>query len=211
MTTHNASGTRRRYRSRFGPAAYYYSNSNPVPAVVPANFKPATSLSLLVPNLLVLNKQIYDEAQPMLYANNDFAFEDTYALHTFLTKIGTKNVATLQDLTVNGWGASGAHKAMNPPAVSLLTAAVSLQRFHINCKIHYDGAVGVARQLFRDGHHWIDLRGEAAVSVLEVSEKNFETVTPLYRYRPKPKERTKEENMEDLRNELRRLIKNKGD
>lgn len=42
----------------------------------------------LVPNLLLLNRETYAQTQPILYGSNNFAVEDTTALHAFLAMIG---------------------------------------------------------------------------------------------------------------------------
>lgn len=42
----------------------------------------------LVPNLLLLNRETYAQTQPILYGSNDFAVQDTTALHAFLAMIG---------------------------------------------------------------------------------------------------------------------------
>ena len=104
-----------------------------------------TKLTPLVPNITLLNKAIHAETQPILYGNNEFIFEDTTALYQFLAGIGSKNVATLTDITVNGWGDTKSHRSMNHPAMTLLVPAVNLERLMIDYRIHYNGYVGAAR------------------------------------------------------------------
>ena len=74
----------------------------------------------MVPNILLLDKATYAQAQPMLYGGNTFAVQDTTALFTFLTNIGSQNLATITDLSLEAWGESKAHRAMNYPALSML-------------------------------------------------------------------------------------------
>ena len=134
--------------------------------------KPKT-LTALAPVLLCVSKAVMAEAQPVLYGDNDFVFEDTVALHAFLANIGSTNVASLTDITVNGWGTSAALRGSNHPALTLLVPAVKLERFLVNCKIHYGNEGQVARQLFKDGHHWLEARGERAVMAVDMAEKFF--------------------------------------
>ena len=161
MTDRNASGARRRSGMR------RYWPKTPLPSSDDES-TPAKLMSM-VPNLMLLNKQVYAETQPLLYSANDFVLEDTTALHTFLASIGY-NVATLKDLTINGWGHTKAHKAMNFPALTLLAGATKLERIEFNCDVSYGGAFNVAKQLYRDGHLWFEARGLAAVDVMHFAE-----------------------------------------
>lgn len=150
----------------------------------PASGSDANSASIplpaLVPNLLTLNHQIYNEAQPVLYGGNAFMLEDTRALHSFLANIGAGNVAALADVTIKGWGHSKAHKAWNHPAFTLLVGAVNLRRLHLDCRIGwYSSPAKVAMQVYRDAFHWLEAVGsakgkwDAALDVMEILEDNF--------------------------------------
>lgn len=176
------------------------STATPVPA----------KLAALVPNILLLDREIHAQTQPILYGGNKFYLEDTTALHAFLATIGPKNCSTLTDLTVKGWGYTKAHKAMNHPAFTLLASAVNLQRLHMDCRIHYGGGpLPVARQFFRESFHFLEAVGaakgefDAALNVIEVLPENFEA----YRYSTGPTKPTKEEDLEDFRGELRKLMR----
>lgn len=133
-----------------------------------------TTLPTLVPNILLLNQATYAEAQPILYAGNTFAVEDTMAMHAFLAIIGPKNRATITDLTVRGWGYTKAHKALNHPAFTLLADAVNLKRLHLDCEISWGGPKRIAKQLYRDAFHWLEAMGtgkgafDAAVDIIEM-------------------------------------------
>ena len=164
--------------------------------------------SALVPNILFLNRAIFAETQPVLYAGNTFALEDTTAMHAFLAIIGPKNRATLTDLTIKGWGYTKAHKALNHPAFTLLAGAVNLTRLHLDCQIAWGGPRRVAKQLYRDTFHWLETVGtakgkfDAAMDFLEVPD---DTLIGLFRG-PLSIE-SLEEKREEFKAELRKLLR----
>ena len=165
-----------------------------------------------MPNILLLDREIYAQTQPILYGGNNFIVEDTMALHAFLSGIGPKNCATMTDLTIKGWGFTKAHKAMNHPALTLLASAINLERLRIDCQIHWGGPVPVARQFFRDGFHYLEGVGaakgrfDAAVDIVEVASDSMKT----YRWsNGAPDEPTAEEKMDDFRKELRKMMKSR--
>ena len=123
----NSSSYRYRRRRQYG----YRWNSN-----ASDDSSASAKLAGLVPNFLLLNHEIHTETQPILYASNSFFFEDTTAMHTFLTTVGPPNRATLVDLTLKGWGDSRAHKTMNYPAFTALADAVNLEHLHIDCQVY---------------------------------------------------------------------------
>ena len=112
------------FRGRFWPS-------------VPTSTETPSRLASFIPKLLVLNHQIYAEAQPILYGHNSFAIEDTAALHAFCANIGPKNCASIREIRIKGWGQSKVYKAMNHPAFTILANAVNLERLYIDCQIHY--------------------------------------------------------------------------
>jgi len=157
---------------------------------------PTNAVSTLVPNLLALSRQIFNEAQPILYGKNAFAVENSFALHAFLANIRPRNVAMLTDLTIKGWGYSKVHKALNHPAFSMLASAVNLRRLHIDCQIRHCWGIDLrheAKQLYSDGFHWLEAMGaakgkfDAAVDIIELDYTD--------------------EGMEAFRNELRKLLR----
>lgn len=167
------------------------------------------TLSALTPNILLLNRAIHAETQPILYGGNTFALEDTKTLHAFLANIGHKNCATLTDITLLGWGTTRTQTALNYPAFTLLVDAVKLQHLHLDCRIDWGGAKSVAKQLYRNGIHWLEAVGvakgrfDAAIEVIEISDCNF----PDYKYSraagdiPSPEER-----IEEFRAVLRKML-----
>ena len=171
----------------------------------PSNTSAASSLPVLVPNILLLNRAIYHETQPVLYAGNIFSLEDTTALHAFLATIGCKNRATLTDLSIKGWGYTKAHKALNHPAFTMLTGAVNLSRLHLHCQIAWGGPKRVAKQLYRDGFHWLEAVGaargkfDAAIELIEIPERNLNG----YGY----DDLSPDEKLEEFRTELRKLLR----
>lgn len=166
------------------------------------------TLPRLVPNMLLLNRAIYAETQPILYAGNTFVFEDIKAMHAFLATIGSKNRATIADLTVRGWGLNRAHHALNHAAFTMLAGAVNLTRLCLDCEIHWSSPQRTAKQLYRDGFHWLEAMGsakgrvDAAVDIIEVSDGFFGTQYQHMRATL----RSPEEKMEDFRAELRQML-----
>ena len=167
-----------------------------------------------VPNLLALNLEIHVEVYPILYGSNTFVMADTSALHAFCANIGIKNCAALKDVTIKGWGFSTGHKAFNHPAITILFSAVNLERLHLECAIHGWGSMKqVARQFFRDGHHWLESVGTAkgrkdvAVDVLTLGEKNLKYVYGgAYRHVRHGAEARPEEMVEEFQLELRKML-----
>ena len=166
-----------------------------------------TELYPLVPNLLLLNKEIYAETQQIFYGGNAFLVEDTTTLHAFLATIGPKNCASLFDLTIKGWGYTKAHKALNYPSLTMLSSAVNLKHLHIDCVLGWkSGGAGSAKQLYRDGFHWLEAvaiahgRFDAAMDIVNIRKEH---VGSPYG-RPKISD---EENLELFKEELRKLLR----
>lgn len=168
-----------------------------------------TTLPALTPNILLLNQAIYAETQPILYAGNTFAFEDTTALHAFLANIGPKNIATVTDVTLRGWGFTRAHKALNHPAFTMLAGAVNLSRLHVDCRFGWGGPKRIAKQFYRDGFHWLEAMGavkgksDPGIELTEISDDNL---TGYGYARGSGDTPSLEERMEEFRAELRKLL-----
>ena len=162
------------------------------------------TLPALVPDILLLNKTIYAETQPILYAGNAFTVDDASAMHAFLATIGPKNRATIKDLTINGWGYSRTHKTLNFPAFTLLVGAVNLTRLSLDCVISWGGPDRKAKQLYRDGFHWLEAVGvkkgkfDAAVDMIEVTGDFF--------LRAQKSGSEQEEMKKEFKAELRKLL-----
>lgn len=142
----------------------------------------SSSSNDLVPNLLAVSKQIRAEASGYLYKQR-ITLMDTATLHTFLAAIGPSNREILSHLIVKGWGEGrGAHKTMNHTGLTLLSSCANLRKLHLDCDIGYHRSPKwLARQIFRDGHHFLEAYGaangkkDAAIDVLELHPRNFET------------------------------------
>ena len=161
----------------------------------------------LVPKILRLNRAIYAEAQPILYANNTFAVEDTKAMHAFLANIGPKNRANITELTVRDWGYTRGYKSLRHPALTMLVDAVNLTRLHLDCQILYNAEPKkIAKHLYQDGFHWLEAVGvgkgrfDAAVDIVEIPDRRLN-----YRH-PWHCKLTSDELKEEFRAELRRLL-----
>lgn len=166
-----------------------------------------------VPALLSLNKQVYAEAKSVLY-ENQFFFADTTAMHHFLANLGPSHRAFLKDLTLLGWGVGrGTHKAMNYPALTLLSDATSLKTFRFDCRVGWGYGTPrykwLARQVMRDGHVWLEQwkRREGMEKVLaglELAEENFEEIRSWRR--PVTENVSTERALEGFRDELRKRL-----
>lgn len=127
---------------------------------------------------------------------------------------GPKNCALLTDITIKAWGYTKAHKAMNFPAFTMLGSAVNLQSLYISCRIHWDGPKGVAKQIYRDGHHYLEAIGnakgryDAAVEVLDFNPDNW-TAPSWHKYGndTTPKDLNPSESLEEFRAELRKRLR----
>lgn len=140
-----------------------------------------------VPALLAVNKQINSEAINYLYGQ-DFVFEETVALQQFLAVIGPQNQQRLLSVEILRWSKRGASKAANYGAFTLLAGATNLQSLMLSCTLNdfASGMESIARQLFRDGHHFMEAYGtangskDAVVDIIELGEDNFDS-TNFYR------------------------------
>lgn len=104
---------------------------------------------------------------------------------------------------------------MNHPAFTILGQAVNLKRLYIDCQIHWGAPTHVAKQIFRDGHHWFEIMGtakgrvDAAVDILDIGDKNLGA---RYQYtgengRSWVKSPDEENKKKEFQTELRRLLK----
>ncbi|KAI4271819.1 MAG: hypothetical protein L6R38_006764 [Xanthoria sp. 2 TBL-2021] len=184
---------------RRGSYGYIRQNDNPVIRKPP-----------LVPQFLVLNRQIHAETQPILYGANIFAVEDMKALHTFLANIGPKNCETLQQLSIKQLGHSRSTSSLAYPAFVLLANAVNLTRLEMDCAISWGEGDRIGRAFWREAHHWIESIGrhkgrrDAALDIVDLTTKN---VSLWLERSGKTKEQLLDEIRADFRAELRGLLK----
>ena len=207
-TKHYRRTVRRDVASFVNSSSYTYRARNRWQYPLPQPPASDVQLKALVPNIILLNRQIFRETQPILYGSNAFFVEDTTVLHNFLAIIGRQNRGTLTNLTIKGWGISRGHKVMNHPAFTMLADAVNLQRLHMDCRIHWGGGPQtVARQFYRECFHYLEGIGsakgsfDAAVELIDVLPSNFD----IYRY-GQDKKPSNEDNLEKFQNELRKLL-----
>lgn len=156
-------------------------------------YEPAKGITkpFIVPSLLAVSRQVYAEAQPLLYGANVFIFKDPAVLHIFCAKIGPRNCAALKELVMKEYGYSGVSKAMNHAAFTLLASAgaVNLSHLHLDCPVHGGGGKMLARRLMKDAHCWFDAVGvakgkrDAALDVLDVG---LNVVVGAFTFGPSP-------------------------
>lgn len=150
--------------------------------------------------LLCINRQIFEEAGPILYPKT-FYFEDTTALHHFLSAVGPCKRKFIEKLVIQGYGHTKSHKAYNHPALSLLKDLPDLKYFEIDCRIdaytsrRQNQMVAWARQFFRDGFRWFQCV-DGAIDKLILGEN------AMSGYQGE----SQEENQKIFVNELRRLV-----
>lgn len=137
--------------------------------------------SSLTPNILLLNRAIYAETQPILYADNTFSLADTTTMHAFLAMIGHKNRATLTELNLQRWVHIRSLKAFNHAAFSMLADAVNLKCLNLDCEMTWGQPKNIARQLYIDGFHWLEAVGaakgkvDAAIDIIVISQGNVDS------------------------------------
>lgn len=181
-------------------------------------YRPATGIAkpFIVPNLLAVSRQVYAEAQPILYGGNVFILKDPAVLHTFCAKIGPRNCAALKELVLKEYGYSGVSKAMNHAAFTMLASAgaVNLNRIHLDCDVHCFGGKLIAKTMMRDGHFWFEAVGlakgkwDAAVDMLDPGSN---VVSGAYKWKDidigDPAVAAKfKEGLQEFRAELRLLL-----
>lgn len=105
---------------------------------------------------------------------------------------------------------------MNHPAFSVLGNAANLQSLYIDCRVHWGGPKGVARQIHRDGHCYLEAVGaakgtfDAALEVLDLEPDNWDVPgrwSRFSRIASGKKDQTAQESLEEFRAELRKLLR----
>lgn len=104
---------------------------------------------------------------------------------------------------------------MNFPAFTMLGNAVNLERLYVNCRIHWDGPKGVAKQIYRDAHNYLEAIGDAkgkfdaAVEIFDFNPNNWSGLK-CHKYESPTtpsKDLTASENLEEFRAELRKRLR----
>jgi hypothetical protein len=162
----------------------------------------------LVPSLLAVNQQVYNEGRDILYGNN-FKLGDPLTLHSFIVNIGARAASQLRRITLSAWGGwGGMHKAYNHASFAVLVSATNLEEVTIDgwlcCR---NVPKWIARQIYRDAFPWLEAVGvakgtpDAAVNIIDVSPKNF--IGRGFRRR---EQSDPIKDLHDMREELRRLL-----
>ena len=90
----------------------------------------------------------------------------------------------------------------------MLASAVNLGRLHLDCYVGWGGPRRLARQLYRDGFHWLEAMGvakgkyDAAIEVIEISDDNWIGLGNTGFI----EDETRERKTEEFRAELRRML-----
>ena len=133
--------------------------------------------TVLVPSLLAVNKQIYQEGCDILYSN-ELVFADTIALYAFMINLGPASASLVKKMRLQGWGYGRTSKAYNNACFAVLTWATNLEKFYIDTAVGwYRNIRGAAVQLYRDAFPWLEAvgnakgRSDAVLDILEVGEE----------------------------------------
>jgi hypothetical protein len=169
----------------------------------------------LVPNLLAVSKQIHTEAVNILY-NQDFMFQDTDALHRFLTIIGPRNQQRLHSIDIKNFCQGRNTRTLNHCAFMSLAGATNLKTLHLNSaefRSWYSGAKGFARGLYSNMHSFLEAYGvangrrDAALDIIQMDQEIFDCFyTHRFRHGTFTKQPSMEENKVLFRAELCRLL-----
>lgn len=128
-----------------------------------------TVVAGLAPQLLCVSRQINAEATAMLYGQN-IVVENLHTLYTVLAKLRPGTLNLIQTITIEGWGCTKAERAMNFPALSMLSKCENLERVDIDCQIfdrHWwstskKRCEASARRFYKDAFNWLeDMAGKA--------------------------------------------------
>lgn len=136
----------------------------------------------LVPSLLAVCKQIYQESRDILYGN-EFIFADTFALYSLLINLGPAGAKNLKHLRVMEWGHGRATKAYNHSCFAVLVWATNLKILHLDKPSgRARNPKNVADQFYRDAFPWLEAVGmakgkvDAAVDVLRIDAEEFDYI-----------------------------------
>jgi hypothetical protein len=90
----------------------------------------------LVPNILAVSKQIYQEAMPILYGQR-MVFADVTALAAFAARISHNTASLLRHIEIRCWNRTVSRRNMPFTAMCLLAAkgATNIKNLNINCLV----------------------------------------------------------------------------
>ena len=130
------------------------------------------------PNVILLNREIYAQTQPILYSNT-FAFEDPKALLAFCINIGPKNCVLLQRLSLWHWDCTRAKRTLRYPAFAILAnTTLNLKSLDVDRGYCGEDERRLAVHFLRDCHTWLEAVGlkggrpDAGVEILQLSKEH---------------------------------------
>lgn len=163
----------------------------------------------LVPALLAVSKQIYQEGIDVLYSN-EFIFSDSFALYSFMINMGTAGAKHMKKIKLRGWLDGRATKGYNHCCFAALIPATNLTSFHIERpSSYYSMPNRIAIQLYRDAFPWLESMGavkgklDAGVDVLQLGDDFFGRGWGRRASQPALSD---EEKTEEFKAELSRLL-----
>jgi hypothetical protein len=114
------------------------SSRRGVRAFDPRNPGTKDEQTTLVPNILAVSKQIYQEAMPILYGQR-MVFADVTALAAFAAKLSGNAASHIRNVEIRCWNQTVSRRNMPFTAMVLLAAkgATNLQTLQINCRVGY--------------------------------------------------------------------------
>jgi hypothetical protein len=163
---------------------------------------PAEHIASLVPTLLVVCKQINNEAGDLLYSHR-FHFENPLALHSFIVDVGPRVAALLKHVDMLSWSDGIRHKSYNHTCFTALMSATNLVSFnahgYLRCR---NTPRNMAIQVYRDAFPWLETVGrkkgkaDAAVDIFKLGCINHYSSSEL---------------QQDYKLELRKLLNARED
>jgi hypothetical protein len=138
----------------------------------------------LVPSLLAVSKQVYQEGCDILYGNK-MVFADLPALSLFLFNIGSAGASHLKKLYLKGWGSHDHTRSYNIACFAALERATNLEKFWVDASATWRcQPKECARSFYKDAFPWLEAIGtakgrfDAALDILVMaglsSERGFQ-------------------------------------
>jgi hypothetical protein len=162
-------------QSHIRRSRHYYANYKINDAMQAKSEEPVA----LVPSLLSVCKQIYQEGCDILYGN-EFIFTNSFALYSFLLNLGPVGSKHLKHLRIMGWSYSRTMKGYNHSCFAVLVWATNLETLCLdNTPGYHRNANGMASQLYRDAFPWFEAVGaakgkiDAGVHILQIASDAF--------------------------------------
>ncbi|KAH7384341.1 hypothetical protein DE146DRAFT_223234 [Phaeosphaeria sp. MPI-PUGE-AT-0046c] len=163
----------------------------------------------LAPALLLVNKQIYQEARDILY-NNEFIFGDSFTLYNFMLNLSPTGAKQLKHLRIKEWCYGRGMKGYNHSCFAALVQATNIKTFRVDRLSGWSRDVkGHASKFYRDAFPWLEAVGaakrkaDAAVDTLDISEDSFDSG---YWHQGTYRSVSGEEKRDQVLDELRHLL-----